>query len=53
MDLPVGQRLYDHLMFLGLTFKINESITMNLAENLKTFPDYLMSGKGPLTCIGK
>ncbi|KAJ8985225.1 hypothetical protein NQ317_018254, partial [Molorchus minor] len=36
-DLPVGQNLQDHLMFLGL---------------IASFPEYLAKGKGPISALG-
>ncbi|XP_045465790.1 glucose dehydrogenase [FAD, quinone]-like [Harmonia axyridis] len=52
-DLPVGQKLYDHLTFLGLLFSVNESITVRAEDiiSLKSFLQYT-SGKGPYTDLG-
>ncbi|KAL3271333.1 hypothetical protein HHI36_021821 [Cryptolaemus montrouzieri] len=53
-DLPVGQKLYDHITFAGLTFTVNETI---VAEEpaLTTTPvimDFLRQGQGQLTGFG-
>ncbi|GJQ78180.1 hypothetical protein Trydic_g2510 [Trypoxylus dichotomus] len=52
-NLPVGQKLYDHLSFFGLTITVNESITIPLDDvyqNLKPLQEYI-HGKGILTTV--
>ena len=53
-DLPVGEQLYDHLTFLGLVFKVNDSIVPR--EGLVTSPEsiiqFFLRGVGPLTSLG-
>lgn len=52
-DLAVGENLLDHLVFVGLSYKINETVVHNIIEDIFTLPQYLFTGKGPLTSIGK
>ncbi|KAK9871994.1 hypothetical protein WA026_015239 [Henosepilachna vigintioctopunctata] len=53
-NLPVGQKLYDHLTFVGLTYTLNESIVAQQEDltKLKTITDYLSEGGGPLSGFG-
>jgi len=53
-DLPVGYNLQDHVSMSGLTFLVNESVTLNVARvaSLANFFDYLIQGTGPLTSPG-
>ncbi|KAF5272037.1 hypothetical protein FQR65_LT05018 [Abscondita terminalis] len=53
-NLPVGQKLYDHLTFLGLIFRVNESIVLqqSLLENPQAFVQLITDGVGPLTSLG-
>ncbi|XP_017779939.1 PREDICTED: glucose dehydrogenase [FAD, quinone]-like [Nicrophorus vespilloides] len=53
-DLPVGETLYDHLTFLGLLFKSNDTITINYSdlENPRSFISLVSNGTGPLTSLG-
>lgn len=53
-DLPVGQKLYDHLTFVGLTFKINETIVSRQSdlENPASFVQLALHGNGPMTTLG-
>lgn len=53
-DLPVGQKMYDHITFLGLTFMVNQSIVAKQSdiENPVAFFQLLLNGKGPLTSLG-
>nr|CAI5856040.1 unnamed protein product [Callosobruchus analis] len=54
-NLPVGESFYDHVGFTGMGFLVNETITLNLMEDLfklKTYTDLLFHGKGPLTDLG-
>ncbi|CAH1731842.1 unnamed protein product [Aphis gossypii] len=53
-DLDVGQNLQDHIGFGGLTFLINEkvSLTQQKAEKTLSILDYASMGEGPLTIMG-
>ncbi|XP_022901078.2 glucose dehydrogenase [FAD, quinone]-like [Onthophagus taurus] len=53
-DLPVGERLYDHLTYLGLVITVNESIVIQSSQmsDPKAFVEYNLKGTGPLTSIG-
>ncbi|VEN36601.1 unnamed protein product [Callosobruchus maculatus] len=54
-NLPVGEIFYDHVSFTAMGFLLNESITLNLVEDLfkpKTYTDLLFHGRGPLTNLG-
>ncbi|KAG5867325.1 hypothetical protein JTB14_030900 [Gonioctena quinquepunctata] len=54
-DLPVGQMIYDHATFVGLTFTMNESISFNQDEvlsDIKTYMDFFKRRAGPFTTIG-
>ncbi|XP_049953871.1 glucose dehydrogenase [FAD, quinone]-like [Schistocerca serialis cubense] len=55
-DLPaVGQNLQDHPAMGGITFTVNESVTIidkRDALNPVNWLDYLLRGKGPLTLPG-
>ena len=51
-NLPVGQRLYDHIAYVGLAFKINETVEppeaiFNPAETFK----WVFSGTGVFTSL--
>lgn len=50
IDLPVGERLYDHLM-ITTRFKINASLTVTKddAESMKTMWQYIREKSGPLS----
>ncbi|XP_044763972.1 glucose dehydrogenase [FAD, quinone]-like [Coccinella septempunctata] len=52
-DLQVGQKLYDHLLFVGLLFSVNESITITPADVLPitSFIEWKF-GRGPYTLLG-
>ncbi|CAH0548915.1 unnamed protein product [Brassicogethes aeneus] len=53
-DLPVGQKLYDHLTFFGQVFTVNQSI-VNLQKAVtqpSAFVELLFKGRGPLTSLG-
>lgn len=53
-DLRVGHNLQDHVGVGGLTFMVNQevSIVQNRYENLPTVLRYAMFGDGPLTVLG-
>lgn len=53
-DLPVGQKLYDHITFLGLMFTVNESIVFQQSsvEDPGNVLKFLFEGVGPLTTLG-
>ncbi|CAO1442393.1 unnamed protein product [Diamesa serratosioi] len=53
-DLPVGDNLQDHVGLGGLTFIINEpvSVTTSRFMNLPTFLEYVMNERGPMTFPG-
>lgn len=52
-NLPVGQKMYDHLTFTGLLFSVNESITIKTEEifSLQNFLEWRY-GKGLYTTLG-
>ncbi|KAL3271335.1 hypothetical protein HHI36_021823 [Cryptolaemus montrouzieri] len=52
-DLPVGRKLYDHVIFIGLTFTLNESIVLREEDIMSpgVVLDF-MNGEGPLTSLG-
>ncbi|KAK5638294.1 hypothetical protein RI129_012589 [Pyrocoelia pectoralis] len=53
-NLPVGRNLHDHITYVGLTFKINETITYS-PLNVLTLPvltEWVVNGQGPLTSLG-
>ncbi|KAB0791780.1 hypothetical protein PPYR_03580 [Photinus pyralis] len=53
-DLPVGQKLYDHVTFLGLVFTVTKPIVSFFEEtfSLESFFNFFLFGQGPLTSIG-
>ncbi|KAK5638521.1 hypothetical protein RI129_012816 [Pyrocoelia pectoralis] len=53
-NLPVGEKLYDHLAFIGLSFTVNEPIVELFSNilSLKSFWDFTVYGAGPLTVAG-
>ncbi|XP_050302390.1 glucose dehydrogenase [FAD, quinone]-like [Anthonomus grandis grandis] len=53
-DLPVGQKMYDHITFIGLNFLVNESIVANDREyyNPKNIIEYLGRKRGVYTILG-
>lgn len=53
-DAPVGQNLRDHMIFLGMAFTVNSSVTGGpyLREDPKSFLQWLLTGTGPLSDIG-
>ena len=53
-DLPVGEKMYDHLTFLGLVFTVNQSIVLqsNSLRNVNAYAELAAKGTGPLTNIG-
>ncbi|XP_055388454.1 glucose dehydrogenase [FAD, quinone]-like [Condylostylus longicornis] len=52
-DLPVGERMYDHVSHLGITFITNTSKQTPYASNIGLDEIYdFINGKGPLTIIG-
>nr|XP_022920252.1 glucose dehydrogenase [FAD, quinone]-like [Onthophagus taurus] len=54
-DLPVGRKLYDHLTFLGLPFRVNGTdVTLNYDDlyDPRSMVEYLLNGEGPLTTLG-
>lgn len=52
-DIPVGKTLYDHLLFPGLLYRVNKSVTYTQDQLLGTDGMDLLvgKGKGPLTSI--
>ncbi|KAF5272044.1 hypothetical protein FQR65_LT05025 [Abscondita terminalis] len=48
----VGEKLYDHLCFLGLIFTVNQPIVAMFLQALTTIGSWLLFGTGPLTSIG-
>ncbi|CAG2060290.1 unnamed protein product [Timema podura] len=54
-DLPVGDNLQDHVTLSGLTFLVNESVTLlekRILSQPKYAVDYLVHKNGPLTIPG-
>lgn len=51
-DLPVGKNLQDHLTFVGLSFTVNASVSLDVDKILADVPEYLNNGTGPLTSLG-
>ncbi|XP_044763990.1 glucose dehydrogenase [FAD, quinone]-like [Coccinella septempunctata] len=53
IDLPVGKTLYDHISYIGLAFKINQTIEpRELAFDPAEILKYLVKGKGSYTSLG-
>ncbi|XP_025603097.2 glucose dehydrogenase [FAD, quinone]-like [Athalia rosae] len=53
-DLKVGYNLYEHIGFLGLTFMVNQSVTL-LQKSLmrpNVFLDFVVNRNGPMTIPG-
>ncbi|CAG9770844.1 unnamed protein product [Ceutorhynchus assimilis] len=50
-DLPVGQNLYDHLTFPGLTFLIDQPVDLSPGLYLPRLDEYLKYGTGPWTSL--
>lgn len=54
--LPVGKKMYDHPIFVGVQFTINKPEVINPYEvvgNINSYIDYFIYGKGIWTSIGK
>lgn len=53
-DLQVGQNLQDHIALGGLTFLINQKVSMveSRLQNLRVVMEYAVLGTGPLTIMG-
>ncbi|KAK8771315.1 hypothetical protein V5799_025442 [Amblyomma americanum] len=52
-DLPVGENLQDHIGGAGISFMINDSVSVVRKRfNPKTAFDYFIKGQGPLTVPG-
>ncbi|XP_049274576.1 glucose dehydrogenase [FAD, quinone] isoform X2 [Rhipicephalus sanguineus] len=52
-DLPVGENLQDHIGGAGISFMINDSVSVVRKRfNPKTALDYFIKGQGPLTVPG-
>lgn len=55
-DLPVGKKMYDHPIFVGMQFTINKNEVIDPYEvvgNINSYIDYFGSGQGLWTSIGK
>ncbi|KAK9872001.1 hypothetical protein WA026_015246 [Henosepilachna vigintioctopunctata] len=53
VDLPVGQTMYDHLSFIGLTFKMNQTIEPKTAiMDPNELFKFLIKGEGIYTSLG-
>lgn len=54
VDLPVGQKLYDHITYVGLAFTINQTISLSPGTVLtpQSIKNYLAYGKGPASSLG-
>ncbi|KAF5286212.1 hypothetical protein FQA39_LY16382 [Lamprigera yunnana] len=53
-DLKVGQNMQDHIGLGGLTFMVNQdiSVTLNRVHAVKPVLEYVLLGSGPLTILG-
>ncbi|XP_060533574.1 glucose dehydrogenase [FAD, quinone]-like [Cylas formicarius] len=53
-NLPVGQKMYDHITFVGLNFITNTTIVNRQSDlyNPVNYLDLIANGKGPLTTLG-
>ncbi|KYN16693.1 PREDICTED: glucose dehydrogenase [FAD, quinone]-like [Trachymyrmex cornetzi] len=55
-DLPVGENLMDHVAFGGLTWTVDEPVSIRLADMINpTYPymkDFLLRQSGPITIPG-
>jgi len=55
-DLPVGENLMDHVAFGGLTWTVDDPVSIRLADIINpTYPymkDFLMRQSGPITAPG-
>lgn len=53
-NLPVGQKLYDHITFFGLMFTVNQSIVYDQNElyDPKVILRYIQDGISPLSSLG-
>ncbi|XP_064490015.1 glucose dehydrogenase [FAD, quinone]-like [Ornithodoros turicata] len=52
-DLPVGENLHDHIGAAGISFLINDSVSVVRSRvNPKIIHDYFIKGKGMLTILG-
>ncbi|VEN36599.1 unnamed protein product [Callosobruchus maculatus] len=54
-DLPVGEKMYDHATFVGLTFTVNQSIVHKIQDYVtspESYAAFLKRGAGPFTQIG-
>ncbi|XP_060516556.1 glucose dehydrogenase [FAD, quinone]-like [Cylas formicarius] len=51
-DLPVGRNLHDHLTFPGMSFLIDQDVSLNPIRILSTTGTYLANGTGPYTSLG-
>ncbi|PSN50902.1 hypothetical protein C0J52_05351 [Blattella germanica] len=53
-DLPVGYNLHDHIALGGLTFLVNQSVSLIESEisNLRSILKWLTKGSGPLSVLG-
>lgn len=54
-NLPVGQKLYDHITFFGQMFTVNESIVFDqqaIMTNIKDIITYLINGQSPVGSLG-
>lgn len=53
-DLPVGQKLYDHITYVGLAFTINQTISLSPGTVLtpQSIKAYLDRGRGPISSLG-
>nr|CAH7748995.1 unnamed protein product [Callosobruchus chinensis] len=54
-DLPVGEKMYDHATFVGMTFTVNQSIVLKIQDYVtspESYAAFLKRGAGPFTQIG-
>lgn len=53
-DLPVGEKLYDHITYVGLSFRVNQSVSVlpTTVLTLNNIINYLKYGRGPFTSLG-
>lgn len=53
-DAPVGENLQDHVALAGLTFMVNQEVSVveNRFHTMATVMEYAVLGQGPLTIMG-
>lgn len=49
----MGEKLYDHLVFVGLTFQFNQTIGVSLGLAIPDIPKFIVAREGMLTTLGE